>query len=104
MMLEECPEAQLQVLDQPTGSETLVVGRDDLDDPDLAGLEHILHVRLERTQVITTHSARHSDAGYPLRHVLQHLDHRTSFLVVQYPDRRRRSLRTASRKFSTAPE
>lgn len=37
MMLEESPEAQLEVLDQPAGPEALVIGGDDLHDPDRAG-------------------------------------------------------------------
>jgi hypothetical protein len=39
MMLKECTETQLQVLDQPAGPEALIIGLDNLDDPDLAALQ-----------------------------------------------------------------
>ena len=42
-MAEEGPESYLQVLGQPAGSESLVIGSDDLHNPDLAGSQHLLH-------------------------------------------------------------
>jgi hypothetical protein len=76
MMLEESAEAQRQVLDQAAGAEALVIGRDDLHDPDLTGLEQLLHGGRELAHVLTKQSARHADADHSLRHVWQCFDHR----------------------------
>jgi hypothetical protein len=76
MMLEDSAEAQLEVLDQPAGPEALVIGGDDLDDPDLAGFQQVRHGRLELTQVVTTQPARNAYAGHSLRHIWQYFNHR----------------------------
>ena len=37
--------------------------------------------RRELAKVVTAQAARHADAGHSLRHVWQHLDHRSSFVA-----------------------
>jgi hypothetical protein len=57
MMLDQGPEAQLEVLDQAAGPEALVVWSHDLDDSDIAGFQEFLHGRLELAQVVTAEAA-----------------------------------------------
>ena len=71
MMVQESAEAQLEVLGQAARTEALVIGRDHLDDPDLAGLEQLLHGRLELAQVVATQPARHTETVHSLWHIWQ---------------------------------
>src|SRR5271166_1667956 len=93
MMMEQSAQAQLEVLDQPAGAEALVIGRDDLHDPDLVGVHHALHGRLELAQVVATQPARYANAGHSLGHVLQYFDHRIllsrRYLASERPSSRR---------------